>query len=63
MVIAGGEKTLSYKLQVVNATDYLEFDRSSSRYIMPKPFGEKVCNLEGLIIKDCQKFREIMFIA
>ncbi|MCY1719367.1 heparinase II/III family protein [Prolixibacteraceae bacterium Z1-6] len=51
-IIARGEKALDYKWQVVTASDYLEFDRSGSRDIMQKPFGENTAALEALVMAE-----------
>ncbi len=51
-LIKKGEAALSYKWQVVTASDYLEFDKSGSRDIMQKPFGANVSNLEALIMAE-----------
>ena len=38
--IRNGEKYLNHELQVIKATDYLEYERSGNRQIMEKPHNE-----------------------
>ena len=39
-IIKNGESLLGYTWKVVNATDYLEFERSGNREIMERPFDD-----------------------
>ena len=51
-IIRLGEKQLNYQWQVVTASDYLEFERSGSRQIMEKPFGENNYALSALVMAE-----------
>lgn len=50
--IRRGEKQLSYQWQVVKATDYMEFERSGSREVMEKPFGENNMAIVDLLLAE-----------
>jgi len=51
-IIRLGEKQLDYQWQVVTASDYLEFERSGSRQVMEKPFGENNNALSALVMAE-----------
>ena len=51
-IIRLGEKRLNYQWQVVTASDYIEFERSGSRQVMEKPFGENNNALSALIMAE-----------
>ena len=51
-LIAQGEKKLDYKWQVVQATDYLEFQKSGSRDIMQDPFNQNNNALAALFFAE-----------
>lgn len=51
-LIAQGEKKLGYKWQVVQATDYLEFQKSGSRDIMQDPFNQNNNALAALFFAE-----------
>lgn len=50
--IKRGEKQLNYQWQVVKATDYIEFERSGSREVMEKPFGENNMAIVDLLLAE-----------
>ena len=50
--IKRGEKQLNYQWQVVKATDYIEFERSGSREIMEKPFGDNNMAMVDLLLAE-----------
>lgn len=50
--IRRGEKQLDYQWQVVKATDYLEFEKSGSREVMEKPFGENNMAMVDLLLAE-----------
>lgn len=51
-LIRQGEKYLNFPWKVVKASDYLEFERSGSRSIMEKPFGENCQALRALVVAE-----------
>ncbi|HMR93140.1 MAG TPA: heparinase II/III family protein [Chitinophagaceae bacterium] len=51
-IVKQGESKLQYTWQVVKATDYLEYERSGSRQVMEKPFGDNNTALSQLIMAE-----------
>lgn len=51
-IIKKGEAQLNYTWQVVKATDYLEYERSGSRQVMEKPFGDNNNALSQLMLAE-----------
>lgn len=51
-LVKRGEQSLNYKWQVVNATDYLEFERSGNRDIMSRPYGANQKALYSLVMAE-----------
>lgn len=51
-MISRGEKQLSYQWQVVKAMDYIEFERSGSREVMEKPFGDNNMAIVDLLLAE-----------
>ena len=47
-----GEEKLNYQWQVITASDYIEFERSGSRQVMEKPFGENNNALSALVMAE-----------
>lgn len=51
-LIADGEAMLGYQWKVVNATDYLEYERTGNRQAMEQPFGENNRALSRLVFAE-----------
>lgn len=51
-IIKGGEKFLDYQWQVVEASDYLEFERSGNRRIMEDPLGSNNKAITQLLLAE-----------
>ena len=51
-IIQKGEAALVYEWKVIMATDYMEFERSGSRNIMEKPFGDNNTALVNLVLAE-----------
>src|SRR5690606_41365498 len=51
-LIKDADKYLDYKWQVVQATDYLEYERSGSRVIMEKPLNESCRAITHLFVAE-----------
>lgn len=51
-IIKGGEKFLDYQWQVVEASDYLEFERSGNRRIMEAPLGSNNKAITQLLLAE-----------
>ncbi len=51
-IIEKGEKALSHQWQVVEATDYLAFDRTGDREIMQRPFNANVKALADMVVAE-----------
>lgn len=51
-IIEQGEKALEFEWKVIPASVYLEFDKSGSRNIMQKPFGENVGAVVSLMLAE-----------
>ena len=51
-IIRKGETALNYEWNVIKATDYIEFERSGSRDIMQKPFGDNNRALVNLVLAE-----------
>lgn len=54
-IISYGEELLSYRWQVVKATDYIEFERSGSRDVMENPYRE---NMQAIACLFCAELAE-----
>lgn len=51
-IISQGEKYLGYKWQVVQATDYLDFERTGTRTTMEKPLNENLTAISSLFLAE-----------
>lgn len=51
-IIKRGEASILYEWKVVQATDYLEFERSGSRQIMETPFNANINALADLVMAE-----------
>lgn len=51
-IISQGEKYLGYKWQVVQATDYLDFERTGTRITMEKPLNENLTAISSLFLAE-----------
>ena len=51
-IIKNGEKRLEYKWRVIQATDYLDYERSGSRGSMESPFGSNNAALANLVLAE-----------
>ena len=51
-IIQKGEAALAYEWKVINATYYMEFERSGSRNIMENPFGDNNTALINLVLAE-----------
>ncbi|GAA5221928.1 heparinase II/III domain-containing protein [Membranihabitans marinus] len=51
-LIQAGESYLDYQWQVVKLSDYLEFEKSGSRDIMQKPFGDNNSAMSALVLAE-----------
>ena len=50
--IRRGEKALEYRWQVIQAMDYIEYERSGSRKIMENPYNENAQTLTDLFLAE-----------
>ena len=50
--IKRGEQQLNYEWKVVKAMDYVEFERSGSRQVMEKPFGDNNTAMVDLLMAE-----------
>lgn len=51
-IISQGEKYLGYNWQVVQATDYLDFERTGTRITMEKPLNENLTAISSLFLAE-----------
>ena len=51
-IIQNGERLLDYKWRVVQATDYLDYERTGSRGSMESPFGSNNSALANLVLAE-----------